>query len=49
MFANAIAENIYTQVDEEGRHFVLLKEISDHRKSDEAVSIDNGFVIVNGQ
>jgi hypothetical protein len=49
MFANAIAENIYTQVDEEGRHFVLLKEISDHQKSDEVVSIDNGFVIVNGQ
>jgi hypothetical protein len=49
MFANAIAENIYTQVDEEGRHFVLLKEISDHRKNAQAVSIDDGFVTVNGQ
>jgi hypothetical protein len=49
MFANAIAENIYTQVDQEGRHFVLLKEISDHRKSDEAIPIKDGFVIVNGQ
>jgi hypothetical protein len=39
MFANAIAENIYTQVDDEGYHFRLLKEITDHRKSADAISI----------
>jgi hypothetical protein len=27
-----IAENIYSQVDDEGRSFVLLSEIVDHRK-----------------
>jgi hypothetical protein len=49
MFANAIAENIYSQVDDEGRHFVLLKEISDHRKNDDAITLSDGFVTVNGQ
>jgi hypothetical protein len=49
MFANAIAENIYTQVDNEGRHFVLLKEITDHRNNEDAITVDEGFVVVNGQ
>ena len=30
--ANIIAENIYSQVDGEGRSFAILKEISGHRK-----------------
>jgi hypothetical protein len=50
MFANAIAENIYTQVDDEGYHFRLLKEITDHRKNDEAIPMKDGFVrSANGQ
>jgi hypothetical protein len=44
MFANAIAENIYTQVDKEGKHFMLLKEITDHKKSKDAVDIADGFI-----
>jgi hypothetical protein len=50
MFANTIAENIYTQVDDEGYQFQLLKEITDHQRRDEALSIADGFVIsANGQ
>ena len=30
--ANVIAENIYSQVDSEGRSFAILNEISGHRK-----------------
>ena len=42
-FANTIAENIYAQVDDEGHHHLLLKEIIDHKKSDSAITVDNGF------
>jgi hypothetical protein len=50
MFANAIAENIYAQVDDEGKHFALLKEITDHRRNGEAIDIANGFMIMpNGR
>jgi hypothetical protein len=38
--ANTIAENIYSQVDEEGRSFALLEEILDHEKSSDALSQD---------
>lgn len=37
---NVIAENLYSQVDEEGRSFLLLDEIVDHEKGDAAVSKD---------
>ena len=30
--ANIIAENLYSQVDSNGHHNLLLKEITDHRK-----------------
>jgi hypothetical protein len=50
MFANSIAENIYTQVDNEGKHFVLLHEITDHRKTKDAVSKEDGFIVMpNGR
>jgi hypothetical protein len=42
--ANQIAENIYSQVDEEGRHHVLLDEIIDHRKGPKAVPVSDGFI-----
>jgi hypothetical protein len=29
---NAIAESLYSQVDEEGRSYSILSEIMDHRK-----------------
>ena len=29
--ANIIAESMFSQIDDEGHHFQLLKEISEHR------------------
>ena len=43
--ANVIAENIFSQVDSEGRQYLLLKEIVDHRKNASAVQISDGFII----
>jgi Reverse transcriptase (RNA-dependent DNA polymerase) len=37
--ANAIALNMFAQVDDEGRRHLLLKEISDHRKGTDAVLV----------
>jgi hypothetical protein len=41
--ANLIAENLYSQIDSEGRSFAILKEIVDHRKDGNALSKDDGF------
>ena len=43
--ANIIADNMYSQVDSNGHHNLLLKEITDHRKSAMAVPIDYKFVV----
>jgi hypothetical protein len=43
--ANAIADNFYPQVDSEGRQFLMLEEISDHRKDKTAYSNDDGYVV----
>ena len=42
--ANAIAESIYSQVDDEGRSHAILSEIIDHRKSGAAVNIDDSYI-----
>ena len=42
---NIIAENMYSQVDSNGHHTLLLKKITDHRKSEMAVPIDDKFFI----
>ena len=42
--ANIIAENMYSQVDDEGHRYMLLDEIVDHRKKDTAIERDDGFV-----
>jgi hypothetical protein len=50
MFANSIAENIYAQVDEEGRQFIILKEIADHQTNSDAVTKEHGFITMpNGR
>ena len=41
--ANAIATNLWNQVDDDGYDYNLLYEIIGHRKNDGAVNIDNGF------
>jgi hypothetical protein len=42
--ANLIAENLYSQIDEEGRSYQILKDITDHRTTDEAVSLKPGYI-----
>ena len=42
-YANVIAENLFSQVDSEGRDFTLLREIMDHRKDDSATSKDDMY------
>ena len=42
--ANVIAENIFSQIDENGRQFQILREIVEHQKDASAITIDNGYV-----
>ena len=39
-----IAENLYSQIDDEGNQFLMLDEIVDHRTNGSAVSVDDGWV-----
>lgn len=41
--ANVIAECMLSQVDVEGHHFQILKEISDHKKNWDAIPVSEGF------
>jgi len=41
--ANVIAENLYSQCDEDGRQHLVFKEITDHRRDSSAISKENGF------
>jgi hypothetical protein len=45
--ANIIAENMYSQVDEEGRSYSIMDEIIDHKKDGTAVSKDDGYEVAN--
>jgi hypothetical protein len=47
--ANAITENIYAQVDAEGRKYMLMDSTIDHRKHENAVPKDDEYVVVNGK
>ena len=42
--ANAIAENLFGQIDEEGRRHVLLDDIIDHRHDKSALPKDQSFI-----
>ena len=42
---NIIAENIYSQVDSNSHHNLLLKKITDHRKSSMDIPIDDKCVV----
>ena len=44
MTTNQIAENMLSQIDSEGNHFLLLKEISDHCKDASAINKVDGFL-----
>jgi hypothetical protein len=43
--ANVIAENIFSQIDDEGHHHVLLKAIVDHKSDGSAVKADDGYIV----
>ena len=43
--ANAIAENMFSQVDDEGNHHVLFDGIVDHRVNGEEMKKENSFII----
>ncbi len=45
--ANVIAENLYSQVDEDGNHLMLLQELIDHRKSPDALNIEDMWEMSN--
>ena len=42
--ANAIAENIYSRVDDAGYDRLVLEEIVDHRSNEDAVAKKDGFI-----
>ena len=41
--ANVIAENMFAQVDDEGNQYLLMNEITDHRKENTAIPISDGM------
>ena len=43
--ANMIAENMWAQVDDEGHQYMLLDEITDHRKDQSAVAKDEQYTV----
>jgi hypothetical protein len=43
--ANLIAENIYSQVDHEGRSYSVLREIVDHHSNGHALKKDYGYEV----
>jgi len=45
--ANIIAQNLYSQLDSEGHRFVLLEDIIDYDKNEDAVPYENRFIISN--
>ena len=42
--ANQIAENLYSQCDADGNMHLVITEISDHKRGNDAISIADGFV-----
>jgi hypothetical protein len=40
-----IAESLYSQVDADGREFILMKEIVDHRSDGSAVLVDDAYYV----
>ena len=42
--ANIIAKNLYAQVDTEGCQYLMLQEISDHKKDEMVIPISEGLI-----
>ena len=43
--ANIIAENIYSQVDEDGHRYQMIDCILDHRKTAAAIPTSEGYIV----
>jgi hypothetical protein len=43
-YANVITENLFSQADSEGNQYVLMREISNHRKDETSVPTSDGWV-----
>ena len=41
--ANVLMENLYAQIDEDGNQYSLMKGITDHKKTEDAVPLESGF------
>ena len=41
--ANVIAENMFAQVDDEGNQYLLMNEITYHRKDNKSIPISDGM------
>ena len=44
MTANQVAEAMFLSIDDEGRHFQILINISDYKYDDNEISIIDGFI-----
>jgi hypothetical protein len=49
MTANAIAENLFSQVDKDGNRLQLLDEIIDYRRSVDAINSTDAFIVTPHQ
>jgi Reverse transcriptase (RNA-dependent DNA polymerase) len=47
--ANIIAENLYSQIDSEGRRYLLMESILDHKSDASAISKDDEFFELKGR
>jgi hypothetical protein len=47
LMANIIAENLFSQVDDEGNRYVLLDDIIDNQNTEGYISGDNGFITLD--
>jgi hypothetical protein len=45
MAANAIAENLFAQVDPEGNRLAVFEDIIDHRTNGKQVAIEDGMIV----
>jgi hypothetical protein len=46
--ATVIVESIYSQVDDESRHTLLLDALVDHEKDNTVIQADDGYIVTNG-
>ena len=44
--ANIIAQNLYSQIDEEGNRHIPLEETIDHRRNTRSIDKDDAFIMM---